>query len=100
MSGRLKFKIRDDGSVSGLLGGVINVADVLEEGYMTNAAAEFRLITPYFLDNTDMLPNDDGGCDGISMAIRFETTTGFIVHYNDEKTASHSDMAPGDSSKK
>ena len=83
-SGQLKFKINDDGSADGYLGGVINVADVLAEGYQTNAAAEFRVVTPFFLDNTDMLPNDEGGCDGISMAIRFKATTGFIVHYPED----------------
>ena len=46
--GRIKFKISDDGSIEGYLGGVIDVAAVLEEGYQTNAAQEFHLVTPYF----------------------------------------------------
>jgi hypothetical protein len=83
-SGKIKFTIHEDGSATGYLGGVINVADVLDEGYQTNAEQEFRLVTPFFLDNTDMLPNDDGGCDGISLAIRIRATTGFVVHYDDE----------------
>ncbi|MEE2786893.1 MAG: hypothetical protein VX589_06105, partial [Myxococcota bacterium] len=87
--GRLKFKIEDDGTINGYLGGVIDVAAVLEEGYQTNASQEFHLITPYFLENTDMMPNDEGGCDGISMAIRFEGTTGFIVHYADDSSAAN-----------
>ena len=82
--GRLRFKIAEDGTFTGLIGGVINVADVLEEGYKTNAAQEFRAVTPFFLDNTDMMLNADGGCDGISMAIRFEATTGFVVHQTDD----------------
>ena len=85
--GRLRFKIAEDGTFNGLLGGVINVADVLEEGYQTNAAQEFRAVTPFFLDNTDMMLNEDGGCDGISMAIRFEGTTGFVVHYTEDNKA-------------
>ena len=64
--------------------GVINAKDVLEEGYETNAAQEFQLVTPIFLNNTDMLLNDEGGCDGISMAVKFDATTGFVVHSPDE----------------
>lgn len=85
-TGKVRLKIGDDGSASGFLGGVINVADVLEEGYQTNASQEFRVVTPFFLANTDMLPNTDGGCDGISMAIRIEATTGFVVHYDESES--------------
>ncbi len=86
-TGKVRFTIAEDGSASGFLGGVINVADVLEEGYQTNAAQEFRVVTPFFFANTDMLPNDEGGCDGISMAIRIEATTGFVVHYDENGPA-------------
>jgi len=87
-SGQIKITLEEDGSATGLLGGIINAKDVLDEGYETNASAEFRLVTPIFLNNTDMLPNEEGGCDGISMAVRFDATTGFVVHTPDEQTQS------------
>ena len=73
--------MNEDGSAEGFIGGVLDVGAVLEEGYETNASAEFHLVTPLFYANTDMWPNADGECRGMSVAIRFEATPGFIVHY-------------------
>ena len=86
-SGKIRLTIEPDGSATGILGGVINVSEVLEEGYQTNAEPEFRLVAPIFYGNTDMLPNEEGGCDGISTAFRFQATTGFVVHYDDQREA-------------
>ena len=85
-SGKIRFKIEEDGSARGYIGGYIDVKTVLEEGYMTNAAQEFRVVTPFFLDNTDMHPNDEGGCDSISAAFSFDSTPGFMVHYDGERS--------------
>jgi hypothetical protein len=83
-AGKVRLTIHEDGSATGLLGGIIDVLTLLEEGYQTNAADEFRLVTPLFLDNTDMMPNDESGCDGMSAAFQFSATTGFIVHYDQD----------------
>ncbi|MEE2756163.1 MAG: hypothetical protein VYA30_05860 [Myxococcota bacterium] len=80
-NGQIRFQMNEDGSAEGFIGGVLDVGAVLEEGYETNASAEFHLVTPLFYANTDMWPNADGECRGMSVAIRFEATPGFIVHY-------------------
>jgi hypothetical protein len=61
---------------------------VLEQGYETNAAEEFMVVTPFFYDNTDMDLNEEGACDSISTAFSFDATTGFMVHYDDERSGS------------
>ena len=77
---RIRLQVNEDGSATGLIGGIIDVAALLDEGYETNAAQEFRLVTPFFFSNTDMWPDESGQCRGMSVAIRVEATPGFIVH--------------------
>lgn len=83
--GQLRIRFNEDGSAEGLLGGVIDVQSFLEAGYQTNAAHEFRIVTPLVMRNTDMMRNAEGTCEGISIAVKFSATTGFVIHYDDEE---------------
>ncbi len=76
--GQIRFTIAQDGTYHGALGGAINVADVLDELYQTNARAEAELVTPIFVNNAD-LGKVDGACTEFSMALGFEGTRAFVV---------------------
>ena len=76
--GRVRLQIREDGSFDGILGGGFDVAEWLETLYATNAAAEAMLVAPVFEGNADM-EKIDGVCTKLSVAFKFEGTTGFVV---------------------
>lgn len=76
--GRLRFTINDDGTFEGIIGGVVNVRDVLDEVLATDAYEEAALVAPIFEANADLAPVD-GKCTNFSMAFRFEGTTAFVV---------------------
>ena len=82
--GQLRIRFNEDGSAEGLIGGVIDVQSFLEAGYQTNAEREFRVVTPLVMRSTDMMLNDEGECEGISIAIKFSATTGFVIHYDED----------------
>ncbi|MEL6181193.1 MAG: hypothetical protein AAFS10_19710, partial [Myxococcota bacterium] len=65
-------------SMEGYIGGSINVPDILEELYNTGGRAEASLVGPVFEANTD-LGEENGVCDRMSVGIRFESTTAFLV---------------------
>lgn len=77
--GRLQMQIDEDGTMRGVIGGSITVADVLDELLATDAAAEAALVLPIFENNADM-GFDGESCREFSTAFAFEATTAFVVH--------------------
>ena len=80
--GKLRFKIWEDGTVEGIIGGSLYVYDVLEELYQTDAYAEAQLVAPLFEDNADM-GLEDGVCRQFSVAFGFTGTTAYVVREKD-----------------
>lgn len=76
--GKLRFRIHEDGTVEGIIGGSLAVYDVLEELYATNAYEEAQLVTPLFVNNADM-GLEEGVCKQMSVGFGFTGTTGFVV---------------------
>ena len=81
--GRVRFEIDEDGTFHGLLGGSVNVDDMLGELLATDAAEEVKLVEPFFRNFADMAPVG-GVCSRFSVAFGFEGTTGFVVHPPEE----------------
>ena len=78
-NGRIRVKIAEDGSFTGLIGGAINVADVFEEFGVVVDGPEDDLIRPIFEANADM-GYVDGVCTEISMAFGIEGDIAYAVH--------------------
>ena len=76
--GRMRLQIHEDGSFSGVLGGVVNVQETLDQFLNTNARSEAELVQPIFQRNAD-LGYVDGRCSKLSMAIGFSGVTAFVV---------------------
>jgi len=79
-SGKIRVKIREDGTFEGFIGGYMTIQDVLDEMYQTDAVEEAMLVTPFFENNADRNPVN-GRCTDFSMAFSFEGTTGYAVRY-------------------
>lgn len=79
--GQLRFRIDDDGTAHGVLGGAFSISEVLADLYETNAADEAYLVTPIFEDNADLGPPVDGVCDLISVGLAFEGANAWVVRY-------------------
>ncbi|MEL6178250.1 MAG: hypothetical protein AAFS10_04820 [Myxococcota bacterium] len=73
-----RIQIHEDGTFHGYFSGALDVFDLLEELYMSNAAAEAMLVAPVLETNTD-LNNVNGQCTRLSTAFSFEGTTAFVV---------------------
>ena len=82
--GRIRLKIHEDGSFTGVLGGATNFQDTLNYLYTTDGSQEAELITPIFSEYADM-QRVDGTCELFSFAFAFEGTTAFIVRYPDSE---------------
>jgi hypothetical protein len=78
-NGRVRVKIAEDGSFTGLIGGAINVADVFEEFGIVVDGPEDDLMRPIFEANADM-GYVDGVCTEISMAFGIEGDIAYPVH--------------------
>ena len=76
--GKIRFKIHEDGTFEGIIGGSLLVYDVLEELYQTDAYEEAQLVTPLFANNADMGQQGDV-CREFSVAFGFQGTTGYVV---------------------
>lgn len=74
----LRFSIADDGTLSGLLAGsldlqeLFDVLDTIEDG--TDILATLRRVLS---TNADLAPNEEGKCQRMSIALRFEATPAF-----------------------
>ena len=79
--GRVRFKIKEDGSFEGLLGGRVVLKDVLDQLLESNAAQEARLVKPIFENNAD-LGYKEGQCTEISVAFGFTGTQAFVLRQN------------------
>lgn len=79
-SGKIRFKINDDGTFEGMIGGFLDVDYVMGVLLDSNAKEETELVRPIFEDNADM-NRIDGRCRLFSSAFRFQGTTGFVVRY-------------------
>ncbi|MEC8025373.1 MAG: hypothetical protein VX223_15705 [Myxococcota bacterium] len=77
-SGQIELEISEDGSISGVMGGSLNIGNALEELYNTGAKAEAELVTPLFESYADM-ERVDGVCQSMSAAIQFTATTAFLL---------------------
>lgn len=80
--GRIRFKINEDGTFEGMVGGYIDVDYVLQYLLASDASQEAELVRPIFEDNADM-NLVDGRCRMFSSAYKFKGTTGFVVRYPD-----------------
>ena len=79
-TGFLRFRIREDGSLSGIFGGGLRYQPLLEVLYDTGASSEAYLLTPFIELMADML-YEDGVCHGLSMGISFDTAPGYLVRF-------------------
>ena len=77
-NGQLEVVFHEDGTVTGVMGGAINVSEALSEVYNTGAKAEAELVTPLFESYADM-DLVDGVCESMSAAIQFRATTAFLL---------------------
>jgi hypothetical protein len=77
-NGQLEVELMEDGSMSGVMGGSVDISKTLEELYNTGAGAEAQLVTPLFESYADM-NFADGVCTGMSAAFRFDATTAFLL---------------------
>ena len=76
--GRVRFKINEDGSFEGLMGGRVVLNEVLDQLLESNAAQEARLVQPIFENNAD-LGYQDGRCTEISVAFGFTGIQAFVL---------------------
>ena len=76
--GRVRFKIKEDGSFEGLMGGRVVLKEVLDQLLESNAAQEARLVQPIFENNAD-LGYKDGRCTEISVAFGFTGIQAFVL---------------------
>jgi hypothetical protein len=76
--GAVRMEIGEDGSVTGLLGGAIDVDQFVGEILNTGARAEAELVKPFIEDNADM-GFDGERCRQLSIALEFEATSAFVV---------------------
>ena len=76
--GQVRFKIREDGSFEGIMGGRVVLKDVLDQLLESNAAQEARLVQPIFENNAD-LGYKEGQCTEISVAFGFTGTQAFVL---------------------
>jgi hypothetical protein len=79
--GRLRIKIQEDGTFSGVMAGAVNIDSFLGEILQTAAAAEAELVLPIFQSYADM-EFVDGECKSFSAAFTFKSVSGF-VRYSD-----------------
>ena len=75
----IRATIQDDGSISGHLGGALNIPEVLTELRDTGGRREVELVAPVFETNTDLNKGPNGDCTHMSVAIAFEATTAFLI---------------------
>ena len=75
---KVRAKIEENGSMSGIIGFALDVDQVLEEALQTDAAEEFLAVEPIFRFNADMSLRD-GECEQFSVGWAFEGTSGFVV---------------------
>ena len=81
-SAKLRFTIEEDGTFTGVFGGVIDLVEIFDELLQTNAAQEAALVQPIFFNYADLGKGADG-CTKVSAAFEFEGTTAFSVRYPD-----------------
>jgi len=77
--GRVRLKIAEDGSFTGLIGGGIDIAHVFHEFGVVVEGPEDDLIRPIFEANADM-GYSDGVCSHISMAFGIEGDVAYAIH--------------------
>ena len=80
-AGRVRVSIDPEtGAFTGMVGGTVNVQDIMDELLSTGAGAEAELIKPFLENNADLNKVGDV-CEGLSSAIGFESTAGYVIHY-------------------
>lgn len=77
--GRVRLKIAEDGSFTGLIGGGIDIEHVFHEFGVVVEGTEDDLIRPIFEANAD-LGYVDGVCTHISMAFGIEGDVAYAIH--------------------
>jgi hypothetical protein len=82
-SGMIELDIDEYGAFSGQLGGAVSVSGFLDHLTMGNGGREAAMVRPVFEANADM-GKTDGECDLFSTAFLFESTTAFVVRYDDD----------------
>jgi hypothetical protein len=80
--GFIRLEVQEDQTFSGVLSGAASVTEVLEELHKTDASDEVAYVDPLFRINADM-GKEDGECDLLSMAYTFESTTIYVVRYEE-----------------
>lgn len=76
--GRIRLQLHEDGTMTGLIGGIVDVRAMIDELLATDAAAEAALVAPLFENNADLW-EDGGVCSGFSVTFAFAGTPAFVV---------------------
>jgi hypothetical protein len=79
LNGQIRMTLNEDGSFSGLIGGSINVDQVLDEFAIVVSGNEDDLARPIFKANADM-GYVDGECQEISLAFEVNGHIAYAVH--------------------
>ena len=90
LNGQIRMKFNQDGSFSGLIGGSVNIDDVLDEFAIVVSGNEDDLARPIFEANADM-GYRDGECQEISLAFEVNGHVAYAVHRRDETTGHESE---------
>jgi hypothetical protein len=83
LNGQIRMKFGEDGSFSGLIGGSVNIDQVLDEFAIVVSGNEDDLARPIFKANADM-GYEDGECQEISLAFEVNGHVAYAVHRRDE----------------
>ena len=82
LNGQIRMKFKDDGSFSGLIGGSVNIDQVLDEFAIVVSGNEDDLARPIFKANADM-GYVDGECQELSLAFEVNGHVAYAVHRRD-----------------
>ena len=79
LNGQVRMKFSEDGSFSGLIGGSVNIDQVLDEFAIVVSGNEDDLVRPIFKANADM-GFIDGECQELSLAFEVNGHIAYAVH--------------------
>ena len=83
LNGQVRMTFHEDGSFTGLIGGSVNVDQVLDEFAIVVSGSEDDLARPILKANADM-GYVDGECEEISLAFEVNGHVAYAVHRRDE----------------
>ena len=92
LNGQIRMTFEEDGSFSGLIGGSVNIDQVLDEFAIVVSGNEDDLARPIFKANADM-GYQDGECQEISLAFEVNGHIAYAVHRRDDAVSDDSEAS-------